>query len=71
MGVKELTYLEKVEKDYLRIEAENKRYKKTLRFYADGENHDQEFCSFEDTGFKKSKVMEDGGELARKALIDS
>lgn len=60
----ELTYVQKLEKDYLRIESKNKRYCEALEFYADERNH----VVWNSMVNSKTEVERDKGKKARQAL---
>lgn len=53
----------------LKLEQQNKRYREVLEFYGNKENYLHELSRLKATNY--SKVMDDYGETARKALEES
>ena len=55
-----------LDSDYVDLQEENKRYRDALEFYGNKENYLHELSRLKATNY--SKVMDDYGEIARKAL---
>ena len=60
---------DELDSDYINLIKENKRYRDALGFYGNKENYLHELSRLKATNY--SKVMDDYGEIARKALEES